>query len=77
MSIGISNDARLLQNHRPFPHGLPRYTEHVGNQLLRHDEFGTGQSIQAQQEPATKLLLQRMMFIASRPNRRHAHVTRP
>jgi Predicted Zn-dependent protease (DUF2268) len=59
----VSNEPRLLQLERPFGHPFAAYSQHVGNEFLRHHQLIAPQPIQAQQQPTAELLIQRMMPI--------------
>lgn len=63
MSARVLDKARLLPLERPFSDALPPDAQHVGNQLLGHDEFFSMESIEAQQEPAAQLLIAGVMSI--------------
>jgi len=62
----VADQACALQ----FPGGLrdpfAAHPEHVGDQLLRHRELVRGQPIEAEQQPAAELLVDRTMPVADR-----------
>jgi hypothetical protein len=62
----IANQSCLLQCQRALSDPLAPNAEHVTDQFLRHVELVTPQSIETQQQPATELLIQRVMPIANR-----------
>jgi hypothetical protein len=65
-SSRVLDQSRLLQLDRPFGDPFPAHAEHVGDQLLGHDELVAAQTIEAQQQPAAQLLVERMVPIAYR-----------
>ena len=56
----------LLQHARGVRHAFATHAEHVADQFLRHQDFVPGQAVQAHQQPAAQLLLNRVMPIAHR-----------
>jgi hypothetical protein len=55
----------FLQFESSLRYPLTTYTQHIGDQFLRHHELVTLQSIEAQQQPSAQLLIQRMMAVAN------------
>jgi hypothetical protein len=47
-------------------HALPAYAQHICDQPLRYQQFIAVQAVQAQQQPAAWLLVQRMVRVAHR-----------
>ena len=66
MPAAVANHAELLQLAGRFGHAFAAHAEHVGDQFLRHVQLVRRQTIQAQQQPAAQLLVERMMAVADR-----------
>ena len=66
MAARVADQTGFLQLERPLGHALPTHAQHVGDQLLRHDQFVVPQTIQAQQQPTAQLLVKRVVAIANR-----------
>jgi len=64
MPPGILDETGFLQLQRALGHAFPANAEHVGDEFLRHHQFGTLQSIEAQEKPAAQLLIKGMVPIA-------------
>jgi len=60
----VADQVGLLQLQRPFGHAFPAHAEHVGDQLLGHRELVARQPVQAEQQPAAELLVERVMAVA-------------
>jgi len=59
----VVNQPGIVQLKGAFGRALPGHPQHVGDQLLRHQHFRTLQTIEAQQQPAASLLVERMVPI--------------
>ena len=66
MPPGILNETRFLQLESALGHAFSANAEHVGNEFLRHHQFGTLQSIEAQEKPAAQLLVKGMVPVTYR-----------
>ncbi|MNL28984.1 hypothetical protein D3C87_1506540 [compost metagenome] len=66
MTASIPNEASLLQMAGGLRDAFAPHAQHVGDQLLRHDQFVGLQPVQAEQKPPAKLLVQRVMAVAHR-----------
>jgi hypothetical protein len=62
----VSDQAGLLHVAGGLGDALAAHAEHVGDQFLGHDQFVGGQAVEAQQQPAAELLVERMMPVAHR-----------
>ena len=62
----ITNQPSLLQLECGLRHPFATHAEHVGNQFLRHHQICARQAVQAQQQPAAQLLVERMMAVTHR-----------
>ena len=62
----IADQAQLLQLQRAFGDALAAHAQHVGDQFLRHHQLVAVQPVQAQQQPAAQLLVQRVVAVAHR-----------
>ena len=51
MSSRIANQAGLLQFEGTLPNTFATHAQHVGDELLRHNEFIALQSIKTQEQP--------------------------
>jgi hypothetical protein len=56
----VSDDSGALQLQRRLGHPFASDAEHGGDQLLRHHQFVALCTVEAQQEPSTQLLVQRV-----------------
>src|SRR3990167_477829 len=61
---GIADEPRTLQLEGRLRHAFAPHAQHVGDQLLRHHQLVALQAVQAQQQPAAQLLVQRMVAVA-------------
>lgn len=57
----IFDQPSVLQIAGRLGHAFTAHAQHVGDQLLRHHQLVTDQAIQAQQQPAAQLLVERMV----------------
>jgi hypothetical protein len=64
MGSGIVDQTGVLQAAGSDSHALSSSAQHVGNELLRHQDFGSIYSVVAQEQPTAETLLQRMQAIA-------------
>ena len=62
----VTDQAGPLQLDRAFGHAFAAHAEHVGDQLLRHHQLVAVQPVQAQQQPAAQLLVERVVPVADR-----------
>jgi hypothetical protein len=53
----VFDQPRRLQVSGRLSDAFAAYTEHVGDQFLRHDEVVARQPVETQQQPATQLLI--------------------
>src|SRR5450759_272628 len=66
VTAAVTDQTSTLQIPGGFRDAFTAYAKHAGNQFLRHGQFIRGQAIKGQQQPATQLLLHRMVPIADR-----------
>jgi hypothetical protein len=64
MATMVTNEPGVLQMGSLLRDGFTTHTQHVGDKLLRHDEFVGRQAIVAEKQPTTKLLLHGMKPVA-------------
>lgn len=66
MAVVVMDEARVLQFQCCFRDARPSDTEHVCDQFLRHAQLVRRKAVEAEQELATELLIDRMMPVANR-----------
>jgi len=64
--VAIADQSGDLQLQRRLGDTGSAHTQHVGDQFLRHAQLIGRQAIQAQQQPTTQLLVDRVVAIADR-----------
>ena len=64
MPATVEHDTEFLQLSRGFSDSLSAHPKHVGDELLGHGQLVGWQAIEGQQQPATQLLVYRVMAIA-------------
>ncbi|MNI44024.1 hypothetical protein D3C73_983750 [compost metagenome] len=64
MPTAVTDQAGFLQMPRRLGHAFAPHAQHIGDQFLRHDDFVGPQAVQAKQQPAAQLLVQRVVPIA-------------
>jgi hypothetical protein len=69
----VADEAGALQFPGDLRNAFAAYPEHAGDQFMRHDQLFARQAIKRQQQPAAKLLLDRVVPIASRRLRHLGH----
>jgi hypothetical protein len=63
----IADDPGLLELQCALGDPFATHAQHVGNQLLRDDQFVALQTIQTQEKPSAKLLAERVVTVPRRP----------
>src|SRR6185369_726942 len=66
VAAAIAYEAGLLQLPGGLGNALPPHPQHAGDQFLGHDEIAAGNPVEREQQPAAKLLLDRMVAVAGR-----------
>jgi len=66
VAAGVPDQPGLLQVECGLGHTFAAHAQIGGDQFLCHDQFGAFQPVQAQQQPAAQLLVQRVVPVAHR-----------
>jgi len=66
IAVAIADQSGGLQLQRRLGDTGSAHTQHVGDQFLRHAQLVGRQAVQAQQQPTTQLLVDRVVAIADR-----------
>ena len=64
VAAGVADQARLLEVMRGRGDALTAHPQHVGDELLGHQQLVRGPAVVGQQEPAAEALLDRVQAVA-------------
>jgi len=65
MAAAVMDQAGVLQMSGGYGYAFTAPTEHVGDELLGHEQFRTILAVVAQQQPTAKPLLHRMQAVTN------------